>query len=230
MGCILWDVDGTLLDFSRSERYGITKCLNDIGVSATEEMLARYSVINDARWKKLECGELTKEQVMEGRFQQFFSEYGIACPDIPGFNAEYQQALGAVYFYRDRSLELCKKLKDMGWRQYIVTNGSAAAQKNKLRLAGFLPLMDGLFISESIGVPKPAREFFDAIWKQGVAKEESVIIGDSLTSDMRGGNQAGIPCIWYNPGRKTNTTAVRVDYEIQNLWDVLPVLRQLSER
>lgn len=219
---ILWDIDGTLLDFLKSEDYGIRACLEEIGFHGCDDaLLARYSQINRLHWEALERGELTKRQVLIGRFQRFFQETGIDCPDVEAFNASYQKKLGEHFFENERSLELCSRLRGRV-KQYAVTNGTVEAQRNKLRYSGLGALMDGVFISDEIGAEKPTRAFFDAVFSvTGTpAPGEAMIVGDSLTSDMRGGNNAGLICCWYNPGRKKNHTDVRVDYEIQSIWEV----------
>lgn len=219
---ILWDIDGTLLDFLKSEDYGIRACLEEIGFHGCDEaMLARYSQINRRHWEALERGELTKQQVLVGRFRCFFQEEGIACPDVEAFNASYQKKLGEHFFENERSLELCGRLRGHV-RQYVVTNGTVEAQRNKLRYSGLGELMDGIFISDEIGAEKPTQAFFDAVFASvgSLIPAETMIVGDSLTSDMRGGNNAGLICCWYNPRRETNNAGVRVDYEIRSIWEV----------
>lgn len=219
---ILWDVDGTLLDFLKSEDYGIRACLEEIGFYACDEaMLERYSKINRRYWEALERGEISKPEVLVGRFRSFFQEEGIACPDVEAFNASYQQKLGEKFFENERSLELCQRLKKRV-KQYVVTNGTVEAQKNKLRYSGLGACMDGTFISDEIGAEKPTREFFQAVFDVIGQPQpgEVMIVGDSLTSDMRGGNTAGLICCWYNPRKQINTTNVRIDYEIESIWEV----------
>lgn len=219
---VLWDVDGTLLDFLKSEDYGIRACLEEIGFyGCSEEMLRRYSVINRRYWEALERGEIAKHEVLTGRFRSFFEAEGIRCPDVEAFNRSYQKKLGEHFFENERSLELCRRLKGRV-RQYVVTNGTVEAQKNKLRESGLGACMDGVFISDEIGAEKPSREFFRAVFDE-IGKPrpgEAMIVGDSLTSDMRGGNTAGLICCWYNPRGEENRTDVRVDYEIRSIWEV----------
>ena len=218
---ILWDIDATLLNFKMAEKYSIRYCFELLGLGeCTDEMLARYSAINHGYWQRLERGEVTRDQVLHDRFRDFFREEGIAFEEetIEKFNDHYQVNLGEQVFFHDNGYELVKRLQG-NYKQYVVTNGSLVAQERKLEKSGLGALMDGIFISEKIGAEKPSREFFDAVWKTigHYEKDEVAIIGDSLTSDMQGGNNAGIKCIWYNPDGKANTTGCRIDYEIQNL-------------
>lgn len=222
---LLWDVDGTLLDFLAAEKYGMRVCLAEIGVTLTDEMLAVYSAINRSWWRKHEKGEATREEIFTGRLRDFFSRYGIAYTDYNRFNGRYQEALGEAVFPLDDSLKLFAELKNR-FRQYIVTNGSRKAQELKLAKSGLDSLADGIFISEVIGAQKPTAAFFDAVQKEtGYRKDETLIIGDSLSSDMKGGNNAGILCCWYNPSGETRSEDIRIDFEIRNLWELTELLK-----
>lgn len=223
---ILWDVDGTLLDFKKSERYGICACLEEIGVTHCDDaMLERYAHINRQHWEALERGELTKQEVLLGRFHTFFRQEGICCPDIAAFNASYQEKLGSVFFENEASLALLKKLHSRV-RQYVVTNGTAQAQHAKLAFSGIEEQIDGVFISDEIGAEKPDPLFFAPVLEAlgSIKKEETLIVGDSLTSDMRGGKNMGFICCWYNPSGGENKTEVTPDYEIRRLWEVEQLL------
>lgn len=191
---ILWDVDGTLLDFLYSQKYAITKCFRTAGRDITEEQIKRYSQINDDYWRRLELGEITKDQLLMGRFATLFEEYKIKDIDLAVFAKEYQEALGSVFSFIDDSLTICKALQEKV-RQYVITNGVTATQMNKLKLSGLVEAMDGIFISEQIGTPKPAKEFFDYCLKHIEEKDKSklLIVGDSLSSDIKGGVLSGIP-------------------------------------
>ena len=215
---VLWDVDGTLLDFLAAERVAIRACFESFGLGkCTDEMIARYSKINVEHWKRLEYGELTRDEVMLGRFEEFFASEGLSA-DVPAFNDEYQYRLGDTICFIDDAYELVKRLRSRV-RQYAVTNGSYTAQKRKLTRSGLIELFDGVFISEQVGFDKPRPEFFDYVFAHipAFAREEVLIVGDSLTSDMRGGNSAGIKCCWYNPGHSENSAGVQLDYDIDNL-------------
>ena len=223
---VLWDVDGTLLDFIYSQRYALTKCFQTIGREMTEEILNRYSQINDSFWKRLELGEITKEQLLPGRFLQLFEEYGIQDVDVEAFRQEYQEALGSVFSYIDDSLDICKSLQGRV-KQYVVTNGVTSTQLNKLKLSGFYDIMEELFISEQIGAPKPHEEFFDYCLARLAEKDKSkiLLIGDSLSSDIKGGVLAGIPTCWFRPEGTENHTEYKSDYEISDLHELYDILQ-----
>ena len=219
---VLWDVDGTLLDFDAAERAAIRAMFSDFGLGkCTDAMLARYSEINIGLWQRLERGELSKIQVLTGRFEQFFGEYGIRPDIVPEFNAKYQLALGDTIVYRDDSLNVVKALKGKV-KQYVVSNGTVAAQTKKLERSKLGELMDGVFLSERLGIEKPNIRFFERVFSEIRPDDLSkvMIIGDSLTSDIRGGMNAGIKTCWYNPGRKPVPEDYRPDYVISDLHEL----------
>lgn len=223
---LLWDVDQTLLDFSKSQKDALGRSFQKYGRTLKEEILSLYVSINDAYWKRHELGEVTKEQLLTGRFETLFSEANIADIPVEEFAAFYQKALGEVYYFRDDSFKLCTELKQEGFRQYAVTNGVSSTQRNKLYLSGLDGILDDVFISEEMGAPKPSILYFERCFQKipGFSKERALLIGDSLSSDIQGGNNAGICCCWYNPEGKAPNGHLRIDYEIRNLWELKELL------
>ncbi|MCI5920006.1 MAG: YjjG family noncanonical pyrimidine nucleotidase [Roseburia sp.] len=223
---ILWDVDATLLNFELAEKAAMEKCFSMFEMGeCTQEMLSRYSKINRSYWQRLERGELTKPEVLVGRFEEFFGKEGLPVEKAKAFNEEYQVRLGDTVFFHDNAYELIKELQGKV-KQAIVTNGTVVAQERKLEKSGLNKLITDIFISDQIGAEKPSPKFFEKVWEElgPYKKEEVMIVGDSLTSDMQGGNNAGIRCCWYNPKGLKNETSVHVDYEITNLWQVKDIL------
>ena len=223
---ILWDVDGTLLDFKQAEYAAIKKCFEifELG-KCTDEMIARYSAINRNYWEKLERGEITKQEVLVNRFAEFFEKENIKTDCAPVFNMEYQRWLGETICFCDNSYELLQSLKGRV-KLYAVTNGTKAAQDRKLQKSGLIDIFDGVFISEVVGIEKPGIGFFEYVWEKigTYEKEEIMIVGDSLTSDMQGGNNAGIVCCWYNPKGMGNNTDLKIEYEIDDLQKIVGIL------
>ncbi len=223
---LLWDIDGTLLDFGKAEEYGIRKCFEIFGLGeCTDEMLVRYSKINRKYWEMLERNELTKPQVLCGRFEEFFKTEGIEFDRIDDFNVEYQYRLGDKVFFCDNALETVQQLKGKV-KQYAVTNGTILAQSRKLSQSGLDKIFNDVFISDEIGYEKPSVQFFDAVQdKVGKFSSDKVmIIGDSLTSDICGGNNVGILCCWYNPLGLENKDGLKIDYEIRDIAEVIDII------
>lgn len=223
---ILWDIDGTVMNFLKAENYAIKKCFAALNICECDDaMVARYSLINKKYWEKLERGEITKPQVQRMRFEELFEKEGVEFDDIDELNRMYQIALGDKIFFIDNSFELIKSLKGKV-KQYAVTNGTTKAQENKMQRSGLDRIFDGVFISDKLGFEKPTIQFFDAVFEAigEYKKDEILIVGDSLTSDITGGNNAGILCCWYNPNGSVNDKNLRIDYEIKNLNEILDIL------
>jgi len=233
--CLLWDIDNTLLDFLAAEKVAIRACAKSHEMGEfTDEMIARYSVINRKYWEKLERNEITKPEVLVGRFKEFFESEGLDVTKAESFNDEYQIRLGDICVFMDYGYALVKYLKEAGYKQFCVTNGTKIAQERKLKNSGLGELFDGAFISDEIGVEKPMDGFFVPVEAKlnelGITKDECVIIGDSLTSDMKGGENFGITNIWYNPRHEENKSDVRIDFEIDNLWKILNIVCDIKVR
>ena len=219
---ILWDVDGTLLDFHAGERAAIRSLFSDFRLGpCTDEMLARYAEINDSFWKRLERNEITKQRVLMGRFERFFAEYGLDTDLAPAFNEAYQLRLGDTIVFQDDSPNVIKSLQGRV-RQYVVTNGTVNAQTKKLQRSGLGALMDGVFLSEEIGAEKPNIEFFREVLRRvgSPDPDQVLIVGDSLTSDIRGGINAGIKTCWYNPEGRETPKGWHIDHIIADLHQI----------
>lgn len=214
---ILWDIDGTLLNFLKSENAAMKECFRHFGLpECTDEIVSIYSAINEGYWKQLERGEITKPELFTRRFCDLFAKIGVTC-DEAEFNAMYQRTLGNYIFPNDNGIELVRSLRGRV-HQYAVTNGSAVAQERKLRVSGLDKLLDAVFISDKVGAEKPSREFFDRVFACiPESREEVIIVGDSLTSDIRGANNAGIACCRYAPEYSEPPSDLRIDYTISDL-------------
>ena len=222
---ILWDVDGTLLDFLAAEKAAIRATFEKMGLGyCTDEQIARYSVINKKYWKRMEDGEITKAEVLSGRFLEFFENEGIVA-DVDEFNVLYQTALGDTVVYFDDADKLLSELRGRV-KQYAVTNGTQRAQRRKLVGSGLDQIFDGIFISDEVGYEKPMPEFFDHVFREigDVPRERVLIVGDSLSSDIRGGKNAGIPTCWYNPSGAPAPADNTPDFVIRHLGEVRDIL------
>ena len=220
---VLLDLDDTLLDFKRAEAIAIRATMSEIGIDPTDENVALYSRINRSCWEKLELGEFTREEVLHRRFDMFFEALGrTGDADATQRMYEYKLSLGA--FYLDGARELLDELYGK-YRLYLATNGIVNVQKRRIADSGIGKYFDGIFVSERIGYNKPDKRFFDLAFSEIPSFElsETVIVGDSLTSDIKGGINANIKTVLFNPKRLTNTTDIIPDYEISSL-DELPKL------
>ena len=224
---VLWDIDGTVLDFHASETYAMKLLFEKYNIGkCNDEMLAEYSEINKKYWQMLERGELTKQEILVGRFREFFKRRGIDISLAEKFNKDYQLTLGEHIEFVDNAEEILRSQKG----KYViaaVTNGTKIAQEKKLKLSGLDKAFDAIFISEDVGIEKPDKEFFNYVFeKLGITdKSEVLIIGDSLTSDIKGGFNSGIDTCWYNPAHSENTLGIPVTYEIYNLSEIKEICK-----
>ena len=224
---ILWDVDSTLLDFGAAERAAIRKLFSEFGLGeCTDEMLRRYSEINVSFWRRLERNEISRAEVLKGRFVQFFSECGIDTSIVEEFDDLYQLRLGDTIVIRDDCLNILRALKGKVG-QYVVSNGTVAAQTKKLSRSGIGELVDGIFLSEELGVGKPNIGFFQKVFEKIQLEDlsEVLIVGDSLTSDIQGGMNAGIRTCWYNPDGLPAPEGYRIDEQICDLRQVIALVK-----
>ncbi len=223
---LLWDMDETLLNFAAAERAAINALFQEFGFGeCSDAMLERYSKINRSYWERLERKELTKPEILVGRFRDFFEAEGLDSTVAAEFNEKYQLSLGDTIVFRDDSYNIVKSLRGKV-KQYVVSNGTIAAQTKKLRLSGFGELMDGVFLSEDLGVEKPDILFFKKVFEKIHPEDKSqvMIVGDSLTSDIQGGNNAGIITCWYNREQKPYQGDLRIDHEIRDLHEVYDLI------
>lgn len=215
---ILLDVDGTLLDFAASERLGIARVLKHYGFTAEEELLQRYHQINAAAWAAFERGEVTKEHLVNQRFEDYFGQLGC---QVDGEEAEelYRNFLDQSAILIDGAVELCRYLKDKGYGLYVVTNGTSTTQYKRLALSGLDIYMNDIFVSEDAKSQKPRKEYFDYCFARipDADPKTMILLGDSLTSDIRGGLMAGTDTCWYNPAGLAGREDIRPDYMIRHL-------------
>jgi YjjG family noncanonical pyrimidine nucleotidase len=222
---LLFDADDTLFDFPKaSERAFDCMCrANDI--PNTPETGQLYYDINQALWDAFDRGEVTKEFVTLERYVRFLRALGLR-RDAAQCNRDYLSALGQSVYPLPHAEEVCRALAARGHHLYIVTNAVASVQRNRLKTCPFGEVFDGAFISEEAGASKPSKAYYDYIRAQvpGLTADNTLVIGDSLATDIRGANNAGLPCCWYNPTGTTREDGFRIDYEISDLRQLLEIV------
>jgi 2-haloacid dehalogenase len=224
---LLIDLDDTILDFHKAEHIGLQNTLRHYGVEPTEETIALYLQINAAHWRALEKGEMTRKQVNEGRFTTLFHQLG---REVDGEEcaAYYLSQLALTHDYLPGAeaavISLSKK-----YRLFVASNGNSSVQYPRLAASGLERYIEKAFISEALGQNKPSKAYFDLCFAQipGFDPEKAMMVGDSLTSDIQGGINAGIPTCWVNTFGKKNTTDIRPDYEISSLTELETLLERL---
>ena len=216
---VLFDLDDTLFDFHKAEKIALTKTLVHFGIDPTEETLALYSTINATHWKRLELGEISREEVKV-----------VECDPVKA-TAYYESMLAIGHYFMPGAPELLEELYRK-YRLYIVSNGTAKVQEGRIGSSGIAKYMDGIFISQILGANKPDKQFFDICFAEipDFSLSETVIIGDSLSSDIKGGINAGITTVWFNPKGIENDSDIKPDYTIKELSEVPGLLSQISAK
>lgn len=219
---ILFDADDTLLDFGKDETQALIKTLQNHGVPTTDKNIAAYKEINVGLWKALERGEIDKPTLKRVRFSLFFDKIGFeTTEDTFAINEEYLGNLGDGGNLLPGVKELLSSLKAKGYDLYIVTNGIEHTQKRRLTKAGILPRFSDIFVSETVGYQKPRKEYFDYVLSHIKEKDidKVLLIGDSLTSDIKGAMDAGIDCIWLRHNAAADYSAYKPDYIIDSITE-----------
>lgn len=222
---ILFDADGTLLDFKRSEREALGDCLIARGITVTEDITKRYSDINDLHWKMLERGEITRSELYVARFEMFFHEYGFELDPVQ-MSRDYFVALSTKSYLIDGAYELCRELaKDR--KLYLITNGDTRIQHGRFDPSPIAPFFDGRFISEEVGYSKPELKYFNYVMSHipNFRSENTVVIGDSLTADIKGGINAGLDVCWYNPEFCDTPKDMRINCIAHNYREILDFIK-----
>ncbi len=221
------DLDDTILDFQKAERIGLENTFRHYGVEPTEETVSLYLQINAARWRALEQGKMTRKQVNEGRFTELFRQLG---REVDGevCAAFYLSQLALTHDYLPGA-EAAVQALSKKYRIFVASNGNSAVQGPRMANSGLNAYVEKAFVSEALGENKPSKAYFDLCFAQipGFDPAKAMMVGDSLTSDIQGGINAGIRTCWVNTFGKTNTTDIHPDYEIPSLSHLEALLEKL---
>lgn len=222
----LLDADETILDFVRSSRESLRFAMQAVGSCWHEEDFAIYKRINDGLWREYERGEITKKELTRERFVRFFNQLNVTA-DPSKANAIYFEKLSRTGYLLEGADAFLKELKKRG-KIFLITNGTPQAQYGRLDSLGIRSFFDGIYVSDEIGYAKPDVRFFEYLLKkENLARDNCLVIGDSLSSDIAGANAAHIPCIWYDPyGREMQGSVA--DYRAKTYDDVLKIIDTLN--
>ena len=221
---LLFDADDTLFDFSQASSYAFTTLCQTHDIPDTTEIRALYHSINKPLWASFDRGEITKEFLTVERFVRFFAALGLE-RDAVLCNETYLGALGQGVFPLPHAETVCQTLKERGHRLFLITNAVASVQRSRLNSSVFSQFFEQAFISEEAGASKPSKAYFDYVCTcvPKITPQNTLVIGDSLSTDIRGANNAGLPCCWYNPGKKDRPSDLCIDYEIHDLRELLQI-------
>jgi len=221
---LLFDADGTLFAYDGAEDQALQNVFAHYKLPFSDITAETYKRINQAIWKRLEEQTVTLLQLRWQRFADLFSKLGIS-QDAVEFSKTYLHYLGQAADLIPGTLEVLEQLQGK-FNLVIITNGITEVQLSRIKISGLDRFFPHVFTSEALGVFKPARGFFDAVFEEiGQPSKESVlVIGDSLSSDIAGGVGYGLDTCWYNPNGVENNQGIRATYEIKDLAQLLTVV------
>lgn len=222
---LLFDADDTLFDFPKASSRAFSIMCETHGIPNSPETYQLYHEINLELWAAFDRGEVSKEFVTLERYVRFLKALNIDADPVR-CNQDYLTALGQGVYPLPYAEEVCRALAGRGHKLYIITNAVASVQRNRLRGSVFGELFTDAFISEEAGASKPNRAYYEYVQARvpAITAENTLVIGDSLATDIRGANNAGLPCCWFNPGKKSRQDGLRVDYEISDLRELLDIV------
>ena len=217
----LFDADGTLYDYDLAEAHALKSMFHQSGFPYSEEIRMTYRKINQEVWDLFEKGELTKDVLQTLRFDRLFAEIGVDY-DAHIFNEKYLFELGKGSFLIKGTLEICEAIAAFDKKIFIVTNGILATQEARIKHSLIAHYISDSFVSEHIGFQKPDIRYFEYVFAHipKIDKNKILIIGDSLSADIAGGNLAGIDTCWFNESLTKNQTDIKPTYEINSLKEL----------
>lgn len=223
---LLFDADNTVLDFDKSEEQALQRAFELCGARYDADVLTVYRRNNIAQWQRYERGEISRDEVLLNRFLLTLDELAIKNCNVNKLADEYEKYLHFGFYQIEHAQEVLEELQKT-CDLYVVSNGVLSIQNSRMKGSGLEKYFLRRFISEEIGVPKPNVEFFNRSFAQipNLKKSSTLIIGDSLTSDVQGGINAGIDTCWYNPNGAKNNTQLVPSYEISDLRQLLEIVR-----
>ena len=222
--CVLFDADNTLFNFDAGNRRAFSEVCRICHLPDTDELFHAYEAVNAEMWSAFDRGECTKDFLVVERFRLFLERAGLQADPVQ-CNKIHLSTLATNTVLLPHALEVCRTLAQTH-SLYIVTNAVAAVQKARLAASDLRPYITDAFISEDAGASKPSVAYFDYVFSRipGITRENCLLIGDSPSSDLLGANNYGIPCCWYNPRGLARPDGMRIDYEIRDLPELLPIV------
>ena len=231
----LFDLDQTLLDFHATEYKALGIVLTANGLSFSDEIYQAFKAYNKSLWLELEKGSISRTALFTMRFTDIIERSGGNPEDLDPLrvNDDFIRTMSVNGILMDGALEFVKKARSgiADSRIYIVTNGATVNARGRIASTGLDRYVDGLFVSEDMGVAKPSREYFDiCLEKIGEPGESCIVIGDSLTSDMLGAKNACLDSVWFMPSGDTEAavSAYDINYCASSYDELYEILRSWS--
>ena len=223
---IFIDLDDTLFDFEKSEMIAFTKISSQFAIQVTHSILNEYKAYNKNLWKQIELGLLTKQQLVERRFPNFFDKYGVIIEDGPSVDQTFRDHLAQSTQLKNGAKELLQTLKKSKRSIFAATNGIDLTQRLRLSTTNISQYFDNIFTSEALGFDKPNPNFFYQAFKEieGFDSSAAVMVGDKLSSDMKGAQNVGIDSCWFNERQEQNPNKIPITFESDSLEEICDYL------
>ena len=222
---VLLDFDDTLVDFHDAEVQAYAYLMDRYKVPFHKRDYETFKKINQAHWEAFQRGEITKRDVLSHRFIETFKHYGM---DIDGHQADvtFRDGLATAPIKWLEGVEVALDYLKSKYSLAIVTNGVTDTQKRRIAQTDLMSYIKHLFVSDEMGAQKPSQHFFNIVYKTmpEFQKQDFVIIGDSLTSDIQGGINGGIDTIWYNHRDVENNTPITPTYTLKTMNEIHHIL------
>ena len=220
---LLFDIDNTLLNFEADESQALKRLFDFVGIELTDELHQKYSNYNKSLWQKLERNEITRDELLATRFNVFFKVNFNRDVTALNLNDRYINYLSDRHDLMPHAAELLQFLKqNPAIRLEVATNGVPQTQYKRLKEAEIMNYFDQIFVSQEIGINKPNIGFYNYIENhlENFNAHRTLMIGDSLTSDIQGGNNVNIDTVWFNPQHLENSSSAQPTYEIDDLLQI----------
>ena len=221
---LLFDADHTLFDFEHASRHAFKDLMHHLGLEHVERAYEIYHPINQMAWRRFELGEINTAELRVLRFHDFFESIGVR-EDALESNAFYLKQIVQHTKLYDTTLDLLEQLKP-DYKMLIITNGLKEVQRARITKLGLDHFFEHIIVSDEIGHTKPAIAYFDHVFHKinYPDKDEVLVIGDSLRSDIQGGYNYGIDTCWYNPESLKNTTSLCPKYTVKTHQEIADIL------
>ena len=226
---LLFDADQTLIDFEKDMPLAFQYMYEQSGLAKQKpysaEILRLYNDCNESWWRRFEQKLCTKAELYRNRFVDFFEVAGLTLVSIDFLQDLYVSGIAKTGTPLPGALDMLRALSER-YDLCITTNGNPISQPGRLKNSGVTAFMKGCFISDEIGAAKPDKKYFDYVLAHipGASTENCLVIGDSLSADIKGAQNAGLDSLWYNPNRKANTLPTPSTFEAASYEDIVRIL------
>lgn len=220
---VFLDADQTLFDFHAAEHLALQQVLPRFHIAPTEENERVYLEENRSLWRQFDRGLVTQAQIGVGRFAGLLSRLGMDPAKGAEMNDDYEETLGQYGILLPGAEALCRRLHEK-CRLFILTNGMSRSQRGRLSRSAVLPYIEQMFVSQELGCQKPMKEYFDKVFEAlSLTPEQltqTVMVGDSLTTDIQGGIAAGLDTIWFHPRGNEPPAPLKPAWEAKTLEQI----------